>query len=126
MLIYGFVLMPDHFHILMTPTESLERAVQCIKGGFSFRAKKQFGWNGEIWITGFSDHRIRDEADFAVHQRYIHRNPVKAGIVQPENEYPFSSASGRFELDAFPPGLKPEFVASASGAAEAAPIKNPV
>jgi putative transposase len=126
MLIHGFVLMPDHFHILLTPQESLERAVQFIKGGFSFRAKKEFEWKGDIWIAGFSDHRIRDEADFAVHEQYIHRNPVKAGIVQQENEYPYSSASGRYDLDAFPQGLKPKSVASASGAAEAAPFQSSV
>jgi len=34
--------MPDHFHLLITPAHevSLEKAVQLIKGGFSFRAKK--------------------------------------------------------------------------------------
>jgi len=123
-LIHGFVLMPDHFHILITPRESLERSVQCIKGGFSFKAKREFSWDGDIWIAGFSDHRIRDGADFAVHQQYIKRNPVKARIAQQENEYPFGSASGRFELDACPPGLKPEFMASANGAAEAAPFQS--
>jgi len=41
-LLHEFVLMPDHFHLLITPAHevSLEKAVQLIKGGFSFRAKK--------------------------------------------------------------------------------------
>jgi putative transposase len=52
-LLHGFVLMRDHFHLLITPEESLERAAQCIKGGFSFRAKKELNWNGKIWIAGF-------------------------------------------------------------------------
>ena len=42
-LLHEFVLMPDHFHLLITPRESLERAMQLIKGGFSFRAKKRIG-----------------------------------------------------------------------------------
>ena len=39
-LLHEFVLMPDHFHMLLTPTETLEKAVQLIKGGFSFAPPK--------------------------------------------------------------------------------------
>jgi len=39
-LLHEFVLMPDHFHLLVSPTLSLERSLQLIKGGFSYRAKK--------------------------------------------------------------------------------------
>jgi putative transposase len=44
-LLHGFVVMPDHFHILMTLGReiSIERAVQFIKGGFAFRAGKELG-----------------------------------------------------------------------------------
>src|SRR5712691_10317545 len=47
-LLHDFVLMPDHFHLLITPTVSLERAMQLIKGGFSFRAKRELGFVHEI------------------------------------------------------------------------------
>ncbi|HET9406411.1 MAG TPA: transposase [Candidatus Sulfotelmatobacter sp.] len=45
-LLHEFVVMPDHVHALITPAEqiSLERAVQFIKGGFSFRLKR-----GHVW-----------------------------------------------------------------------------
>jgi putative transposase len=105
-LLHGFVLMRDHFHLLITPEENLERAVQCIKGGFSFRAKKELNWNGKIWVAGFSDHRIRDAEDFAAHVRYIESNPAEAKYSDAE-AYPYSSASGNYELDAVPQGLKP-------------------
>src|SRR5882757_2086791 len=72
----------DHFHLLMTPAESLEQAVQCIKGGFSFRAKRDLSWTADVWVAGFSDHRIRDNSDFDVHQHYIAKNPVKSGLVE--------------------------------------------
>jgi REP element-mobilizing transposase RayT len=42
-LLHELVVMPDHFHLLITPRESLERAMQLIKGGFSFRAKEIWG-----------------------------------------------------------------------------------
>jgi putative transposase len=40
--------MPDHFHLLVSPTLSLERSLQLIKGGFSYRAKKELGFAGEV------------------------------------------------------------------------------
>ena len=41
--LHAFVLMPDHIHLLLTPAPevSLEKAIQFIKGGFSFRLEKQ-------------------------------------------------------------------------------------
>src|ERR1041385_4191869 len=53
--VHEFVLMPDHFHVLVTPAaeESLEKCVRYIKGGFSFRAKKELGFAGEIWQEGY-------------------------------------------------------------------------
>jgi len=123
-LVHGFTVMPDHFHCLLTPQVSLELAVQCIKGGFSFRVKKEFAWKGDIWVAGFSDHRIRDDQDFETHQRYIWRNAVKARFVEREDKYAYCSANGRFELDAFPRGLKPDSVVGPSGAAKAAPFQS--
>jgi len=124
-LLRGFVLMPDHFHALITPTASLELAVPCLKGGFSFRAKREFQWKGDIWSTGFSDHRIRDEADLLIHNTYIARNPVKARSSSIPETYPYSSANGAFLLDAFPRGLKPKGSETPTiGAPEAAPFQS--
>ncbi|NYF80385.1 REP-associated tyrosine transposase [Granulicella arctica] len=123
-LLHAFVVMPDHFHLLITPQESLERSVQCIKGGFSFRAKKDLSWTGNIWVAGFTDHRIRDHEDFEIHQSYIARNPVKSGLTERPQDYPYSSATGLFHLDTFPQGLKPRLMAAQAGAAKAAPFQN--
>jgi putative transposase len=126
-LFHGFVLMPDHFHLVLTPIASLELAVQCLKGGFSFRAKREFRWTGEIWATGFSDHRIRSNDDLETHLAYIANNPVKAGLAQRAEEYPYCSANGCFELDTFPQGLKPnESPMTAVGAAKAAPFQSKI
>ena len=51
-LLHEYVLMPEHFHALITPSVTLERAVQFIKGGFSFRVKKELQSSMEIWQTG--------------------------------------------------------------------------
>src|SRR5207237_2908496 len=75
-LLHEFVIMPDHIHVLLTPLTSLEKAVQFIKGGFSYRAKKELASNLEIWQKGFSDHRIRDASDYRVHAIYSRPNQL--------------------------------------------------
>jgi putative transposase len=123
-LLHEFAIMPDHIHILMTPLTSLENAVQFIKGGFSYRAKKELGSTMEVWQKGFQDHRIRDAGDYAQHIRYIHENPVRTRLCERASEYAFSSAHPGFELNAAPQGLKPQSIEASDGAAEAAPLQS--
>jgi len=92
--IHDFVAMPNHVHILITvPGEmSLEKVMQLIKGGFSFRAHKELGFGGEVWQRGFSDVRINDEESHRQHRAYIENNPVKAGLANSPDEYRAGSA----------------------------------
>src|SRR5260370_1309177 len=55
--LHEFVVMPDHFYLLLTIEVGLtiERAVQFIKGGFAFRAGKEFGMRSPLWQKGFYD-----------------------------------------------------------------------
>ena len=107
--LYEFVIMPDHFHLLLgpKPTVALERAMQFIKGGYSHRFMKEIGSRMEIWERSFTNHRVRDEADFEKHRSYIHLNPVRAGLVKLPKDYPYSSAHPGFSLDEAPQRLKP-------------------
>lgn len=106
-LLHEFVVMPDHIHVLLTPKTSLEKTVQFIKGGFSYRAKKELGSSMEVWQKGFSDHRIRDASDYRIHQVYVQQNPVRKHLCDRAEEYPYSSARPGFDLDPVPQGLKP-------------------
>ena len=106
-LLHAFVLMPDHFHLLITPTETLERALQLIKGGFSFRARKELGFGGEIWQTSFYDRRVRDLQEYSAFREYIHHNPMKKGLAAVAEHYAYSSARPEFQLDGLPRRLKP-------------------
>src|SRR6266851_2009203 len=90
-LLHEFVIMPDHLHVLITPLTSLEKAVQFIKGGSSYRAKKELDSNMEVWQKGFQDHRIRDANDYAIHVLYILDNPVKERFCERAEEFPYSS-----------------------------------
>ena len=104
--LHEFVVMPNHFHLLITPVSiTLERAVQFIKGGFSFRVKKELGFLGEIWQTSFYDRRVRDLGEYVRFRYYIHMNPVRRGLVPMPEEFPYSSAQLR--LDEAPRWLKP-------------------
>ncbi len=90
--LHAFVVMPDHVHLLLTPTEiTLERTLQLIKGGFSRRLSSKL----PVWQRGFTDKRIRDRDDFLTHREYIHHNPVRARLCHLPEDYPFSSAHRR-------------------------------
>ncbi len=95
--------MPDHLHPIITPFETIEKSVQLIKGGFSFRAKREFDWAGEIWQPGFTDHRIRNEEDWQRHLKYIRKNPVDVKLVGDAILYELMGIPDK----EFPQGLKP-------------------
>ncbi|MFZ3211886.1 MAG: transposase [Terriglobales bacterium] len=101
--LHEFVIMPDHVHLLLTPapTLTLERAMQFIKGGFSYRVGKTRP-NLMVWEKSFTNHRIRDERDYQQHREYIHQNPVRRHLAQDASEFPYSSAHAGFELDPSP------------------------
>jgi putative transposase len=101
--LHAFVVMPDHVHALITPAPevSLEKAIQFIKGGFSFHLKSAF----EVWERGHFDKRVPDGAAFAACVAYIHRNPAVARLVEDDALYPFSSAARSVEVDPMPDWL---------------------
>ena len=106
--LHEFVVMPDHFHLLLTVGEiSVERAVQLVKGGFAFRAGKALGFKAPVWQKGFSEVRVLDEKTYENQRRYIHNNPVARHLAVRAEDYPYSSAHHGFELDPPPQGLKP-------------------
>ena len=108
-LLHEFVIMPDHFHVLITvgADTTVERAVQFIKGGFAFRAGKELGLKAPIWQRGFSEVRVRNAQAASRICEYIRDNPVVAGMVQQASDYPYSSAYPGCILDPLPQGLKP-------------------
>jgi putative transposase len=108
-LLHEFVLMPDHFHLILTPTGiTLERAMQ-LKGGFSFQLNKNLKAKRDIWQPSFVDRRVRDSLEYAKFKDYIWQNPVRRRLVRTPEEYPYSSAHPSFQgcLDPVPQRLKP-------------------
>jgi putative transposase len=101
--LHAFVVMPDHVHLVLTPAPdvSLEKAMQYIKGGFSFRLKSKF----DVWQRSYDNRRILDAGDFAERVHYIQENPVRAHIATEADSYPFSSAGRLTLVDTPPPHL---------------------
>jgi putative transposase len=99
--LHEFVLMPDHFHLLITPAEtcSLEKVIQFIKGGYSYRVKKELNSRLDIWQRSFMVHRVMDMRDYEQHKIYIHQNPVEARLVAKPEDWRYSSASKIIALD---------------------------
>jgi putative transposase len=67
--LHAFVIMPDHIHLLLTPTSdlSLEKAMQYIKGSFSFRLKDKL----DVWQRSYTNHCITRPDDYT-HPRRLH------------------------------------------------------
>ncbi len=97
-LLHGFAVMPEHLHVLLTPADgqTVERRVQCIKGGFSFSVREQFA--GEVWQAGFHEHRIRDSEDFRNQVEYVAQNPERRRLT----DYRFVHTNYLDRLDGMP------------------------
>jgi putative transposase len=98
----ALVILPDHFHLLMTlPVDdaNFSQRISTIKSAFSKHLPKHEPINTSrsakrergIWQRRFWEHMIRDDADFASHVDYIHINPVKHSHVQRAVDWPYSS-----------------------------------
>lgn len=102
--LHAFVLMPDHIHLLLTPNpqQSLERVMQFIKGRFSYEAKRKLGWRLEVWQRSFYEVQVLDLQQFRTRVRYIELNPVRAGRCDDVNDFSWSSASRKSDMDPVP------------------------
>ena len=91
-LLHAFVIMPEHIHLLLTPVQSLEYAMQIVRGGFSRKYGLATGRKTAIWQRGFADHRVRDRNDYLVRKSYLENNPVVRGLCATPKAYRWCSA----------------------------------
>ena len=99
--LHAFVIMPDHIHILITPSDSttVEKAVQMVKGASSHRIGLDDPHRFPIWHTGFHDRWIRDVEEYRNTKLYIEKNPISSGLIQSPGQRLFSSATGSYPID---------------------------
>lgn len=94
--LYGFVIMPDHSHLLLQVPEggSISKVMYTFKRAAAFALDQ-----GPIWQSRFL---IVYPDDPAAALSYIHQNPVKAGLSMSSEAYPWSSASGKHDVSPLP------------------------
>lgn len=91
--VYGYVVMPEHVHLLLSePQQStLAEAIHFLKLSSSKRAQKFRPGAGTFWQKRYYDRNVRSASEFAVKLRYLHRNPVERGLVAKPEEWKWSS-----------------------------------
>ena len=108
MRVYGYVVMPEHVHLLLSEPEhgTLAEAIHYLKLSFAKRLRgRRVGapgsplfwanlgsekW-GSFWQKRYYDRNVRDAREFEVKLRYLHRNPVKRGLVKEPGDWKWSS-----------------------------------
>ena len=118
--LHDFVIMPDHLHLLLTVGGgmTIEKAMQFIKGGFSYRLKKECGYLGEVWQRGLSETRVESRQSFLQHRDYIAANPLKAGLADSPEKDPYCYT---YLAKQKATGAKARTPSGTSGTAEAVP-----
>ena len=102
-LFYGFVVMPNHVHLLISEPKqgTIATVIQSLKVA-SFRYQKTHicqkmadmgheAAGSPFWQRRYYDRNIRDHEEFIAALKYIHRNPVKRGLVSKPEDWPWSS-----------------------------------
>jgi putative transposase len=87
----GYVIMPEHVHLLISEPERgpLSLALQMLKQNTARQLRPPEG--GPFWQPRYYDFNVWSETKRIEKLRYIHRNPVKRGLVERPEDWPWSS-----------------------------------
>jgi len=92
--VYGYVVMPEHIHLLLSEPGSgtLVDAVHFLKLSSAKQSiSEEHADGGHFWQKRYYDRNVRSYSDFMEKLRYIHRNPVKRGLCEKPEDWPWSS-----------------------------------
>jgi putative transposase len=91
-LLFGFVVMPDHVHVLLTPRNlGLITLMTQFKSAAAKRLLEKRNSRGPFWQPRYFDNVIRRVRSFWEKLEYIHNNPVEAGFVSHAEDWRWSS-----------------------------------
>jgi putative transposase len=91
----AYVVMPDHFHWLISLEGhfDLPRLMASLKGYTARHIKERIDLGGDpLWQEGYHDHALRREENVQAAARYIVANPLRAGLVERLGDYPLWDA----------------------------------
>ena len=88
--VYGYVVMPEHVHLLLGEPErdTLAVALKSLKQGVS---RRLIGEAEHFWQKRYYDFNVRNGAQFSEKLPYIHRTPVKRGLCKRPEDWEWSS-----------------------------------
>lgn len=91
--VYGYVIMPDHLHLLIQPHDdfTLSRVMNHIKGEFARLHNRVKKIDEPFWQKRYCNEVIKEPSKMFEIIDYIHNNPVKSGLVTNPEDYVFSS-----------------------------------
>lgn len=91
--VWAYCLMPNHVHLVVVPSrqDSLARALGETHRRYTRRVNFREGWRGYLWQGRFASF-VMDEPHLVDATAYLERNPVKAGLVEKAEQWPWSSA----------------------------------
>jgi len=90
--IYAYCLMSNHVHLLMTEgEEAIGTAFRRIGASYVYWYNWKYNRTGHLFQDRFRSEPVETDEYFLTVMRYIHQNPLKAGIVNKIQEYPWSS-----------------------------------
>jgi len=91
--VHAYVLMDNHFHLLLTPQtgEGLSRLMQAVGRRYVRYFNDSHGRSGTLWEGRYKSTLIEAERHLLACMAYIDLNPVRAGLVTAARDYPWSS-----------------------------------
>lgn len=91
-LIYGYVLMGNHYHLIMrTPNEHISTIMHMINSRYAIRFNTKYQRKGHLFQGRYKGILVDKDEYLLELSRYVHLNPVKAGLVTRSEAYPWSS-----------------------------------
>ena len=94
-----FCVMPNHVHVVFAPLpaeggyHSLSSIMHSLKRYTARQANDVLGREGQFWQHESYDHIVRDAAELGRIRRYVCDNPVKAGLVDDPDDWPWTYRS---------------------------------
>jgi putative transposase len=90
--VVGFVVLPEHVHLLISEPEraKLSLAMQMLKQTVSRRLRRKVS-RAPFWQARYYDFNVWSERKRVEKLRYMHRNPVKRGLVENPEDWAWSS-----------------------------------
>ena len=89
--IYHYVLMPNHAHLLVREAERLSAFMQWVQGTYSKRHHRLYKRVGHTWQGRYKSLPISSDAYLFACGNYIEMNPVRASLVHKPEEWKYSS-----------------------------------